>query len=538
MPKTKSPISDDALRTVAPPPPQNLKSPASKEAITPVAQPYTIFTGTHKTIITALLALASLASPLTATIYLPLLPLLQHSYHTSAQAINLTLTFYTVVQSVTPAIFAPLSDSFGRRPISLLTYIIYTIASLALALDQSHYVALLLLRGLQAFGASACVSIAYGVIADVSTPSERGSMIGPVMSATNLGTFIGPVLGGVIAWRSQGQQWVFWGLLIFGAVNSITLSLFLPETARAVVGNGGQGLRQRTGHSALAWVRLGPRLGPRVTEDDGQVMTALPNTEAAPTRPNPSRESGLLSRILPKDRGCSAVVLSKENALILWLGGVNYALWYCITASIPAVYQEQHGWNELEIGLAYLPGAAAVIIAGIINGRWMDQKYRKTATEIGFTVDKIKGDDLRNFPIEKARTRSLTLVWVIYNIALVGMGWTWQIAAHPAASLSLQAVIGFSGTFMFFCFNTLLIDIESKRPSAAAAAATVVRCGLAAGGVAILEPLRSAIGRGWLFTLFAIVIGGSQGLGLWILRSKGFQWRTEGTVTRAECPSG
>ena len=218
---------------------QKLEAPQSQNGImasappvaSPQAVPYTLFTANHKRRLTILMASASLASTLTATSYLPLIPILQRSYDVSAQEINLTLTVYSIVQSVTPAIFAPLSDTLGRRPISILTYLIYVVASLGMALNQSSYVGLILLRGLQAFGASACVSIAYGVIADVCVLSERGGMVGSVMSATNVGTFIGRIIGGIIAWRSKGQEWAFWALLIFKDLNIVLLTTLLPGTA-------------------------------------------------------------------------------------------------------------------------------------------------------------------------------------------------------------------------------------------------------------------------------------------------------------------
>lgn len=53
---------------------------------------YSVFTHKHRRLLTVLLGLASVTSPLTANIYLPLLPLLQDQYHASAQAINLTIT--------------------------------------------------------------------------------------------------------------------------------------------------------------------------------------------------------------------------------------------------------------------------------------------------------------------------------------------------------------------------------------------------------------------------------------------------------------
>lgn len=47
-----------------------------------------------------------LVSPLTATIYLPLLPLLATHFEVSGQAINLTTTLYIISQARPPAIFS------------------------------------------------------------------------------------------------------------------------------------------------------------------------------------------------------------------------------------------------------------------------------------------------------------------------------------------------------------------------------------------------------------------------------------------------
>jgi hypothetical protein len=68
----------------------------------PVSIPYTTFTRREKRLLTLLLGLATITSPLTATIYFPLLPLLREHFHTSAQAINLTLTIYIIFQALSP----------------------------------------------------------------------------------------------------------------------------------------------------------------------------------------------------------------------------------------------------------------------------------------------------------------------------------------------------------------------------------------------------------------------------------------------------
>ena len=78
---------------------------------TPAAEasvPYTTFTRHHKRLVTIILTLAMLASPLTATIYFPLLPLLATEFRVSIQAINLTITLYIVFQATSSSSSQPL----------------------------------------------------------------------------------------------------------------------------------------------------------------------------------------------------------------------------------------------------------------------------------------------------------------------------------------------------------------------------------------------------------------------------------------------
>lgn len=160
--------------------------------------PYSVFTKGEKVYITYLLGFLTLASSLTATIYFPLLTTLANEYHTTTQAINLTITVYVVLQGLSPSFWSPLSDVLGRRPIFLATFGLYTAASLGLALARRSYVALLLLRAAQSMGGSAVLSIAYGVVADLVPSSERGSLLGPMLASGNLGPCMGPVIGGAV----------------------------------------------------------------------------------------------------------------------------------------------------------------------------------------------------------------------------------------------------------------------------------------------------------------------------------------------------
>ncbi|CAH0017074.1 unnamed protein product [Clonostachys rhizophaga] len=212
----------------------NNRNPVSSENSS-----YTVFTLSDLRRLRIILGLGTITSPLTATIYLPLLPLLRHQFSVSAQAINLTLTLYIIFQAISPVIFGPFSDAYGRRPIFLFTLGLYVLGNIGLAANKDNYAVLLVLRAVQSLGASAAYAISFGVVADVCEPSERGRMLGPISMALNLGACVGPVVGGIVAYANNNHTWVFWSLVIVGSVLFLGVGLLLPETAKRLVGNGG-----------------------------------------------------------------------------------------------------------------------------------------------------------------------------------------------------------------------------------------------------------------------------------------------------------
>lgn len=86
---------------------------------------------------------------------------------------NVNVNIYLVVQGIVPSVFGELSENIGRRRIHLTVFIVYLIASIGPGI-QNSYGALLALRMLQSAGSSGTIALAYGVIADIAPPHERG----------------------------------------------------------------------------------------------------------------------------------------------------------------------------------------------------------------------------------------------------------------------------------------------------------------------------------------------------------------------------
>jgi multidrug resistance protein len=383
----------------------------------PSAQAFTVFSHRHHIYFTYLLGYLTLASSLTATIYLPLIEDLSKQYNASIFAIDLTITLYLVLQALSPAFFGPMSDTLGRRPVFLITFSIYCAASLGLALNKNSYVALMILRSLQSIGGSAVMSLAYAVVADISIPAQRGKILGPMLASTNFGPCFGPVLGGGIVLSMGQTQWCFWTLVIFGISSFMMIGWTMPETARRIVGNGAvqpQGI----------WKTWWSFMKPSRLEDRDAVISA------EPTNGVNVGKNGVGVWTLPNPLSSVRLLFYADTALTLWSAASPYAVWYCIQASIPLIYGQQYGYNSLAVSLCFLSGGAGVILGGFIAGRLLDFNYKKTAAKHNLPIDRVSGDDLHSFPIEAARSRVSYILHTLSIGALVGYGWAVERRAH------------------------------------------------------------------------------------------------------------
>lgn len=139
--------------------------------------PHHTFSRRQKWHLVYLVSLAGCFSPLSSNIYFPALETISTDLSVSDSLAALTIPIYTIVQGIAPPLLGPTSDTCGRRIVFACTLTVFTIANLALAFTSS-YPMLLALRGLQAAGSSASISISAGVIGDMASPSERGGFMG------------------------------------------------------------------------------------------------------------------------------------------------------------------------------------------------------------------------------------------------------------------------------------------------------------------------------------------------------------------------
>lgn len=112
----------------------------------------------------------------------------------------------------------------------------------------------------------------------------------------------------------------------------------------------------------------------------------------------------------------------KYTALVLWMVGSPYALWYVVQGSLPSIYKDVYHFHELQIGLLDLPGGFGTVSGGYLNEEFMEWNRKATARSIGHIIDKVSGDDVKKIPIERARARGSYCLLIVFIATLAGYG--------------------------------------------------------------------------------------------------------------------
>jgi hypothetical protein len=288
------------------------------------------------------------------------------------------MTAYTLAFGGLMLLGGRLADLVGARRMMLTGLAVFTAASLACALSGSAPV-LLGGRVAQGFGAALLSPAALALLMATTEGRDRARALGVWGALSGAGTALGVALGGLLT-SSLGWQWIFAinvpiGVLVLVATPLLTPTarpvtsggrLDLPGAALVTVATGAviYGLVNAGSHGWSATSTLLPLAGGVA----GWVLFAL--VERA-TRV-PLLKLGLLGEG-PVAAGAFLMVIATG----LMVGGFfvgSFAL------------QRAHGLSAVEVGLAFLPVAVAVIAGSHLAGRLLARIPARMVAVTGLTL--------------------------------------------------------------------------------------------------------------------------------------------------------
>ena len=183
-----------------------------------------------------LIAIAFIGYSMMVTLFPPML-LLDHGFVDTATPkstrtilIGLLLTLYPLGQFLGSPIIGALSDRFGRKRVLLITLIFsitfYGLIAVALLMKSLLFLMIVcFLAGLS----ESHVSIVQSVIADSSTPEDRGKLFAYMYACMSIGYIVGPLIGGPLALH-YGYNVPFWFIVFLLLSSAIWLKITLVET--------------------------------------------------------------------------------------------------------------------------------------------------------------------------------------------------------------------------------------------------------------------------------------------------------------------
>ena len=333
------------------------------------------------------------------------------------------------------------------------------------------------------------MTLAIGVVADIATTAERGTYIGYATAGLLVGPAFGPLIGGVLT-QYLGWRSIFWFLTITAGVVLVIFLVFFPETCRAIVGNGSIS-PNGWNMSALNWNQMRRRKKAGADQSAEALEEMKQKARAARRTPNPADSLRIL--------------FEKEGGFILLFSAVLFAGFYGVASAIPSQYALIYGFNELQIGLCYIPVGIGAMLSALFQGRLIDWNFKRHAKRLGIPISKGRQQALKDFPIERARLEVALPMMYCSSCLLIGYGWAIEYNAHLAAPLILLFFVTFTLTGSFNVMSTLIVDLHPGKAGAATAANNLARCLLGAGFTAAIIPMINAMGRGWTYTFMAFV---------------------------------
>lgn len=166
--------------------------------------------------------------PISMALFTPAMPELVKAFDTTEAAVKMTLSLYFAGFAFTQLVCGPLSDGFGRKPVTFAFLSVYLVASL-LALVAPSIEFLILARFLQGVGAAVGLAMSRALVRDLFTHETSARIMNLMGLILGIGPAAAPTIGG-LTMELAGWHAIF--MLMFAAAVAIMVVVhcFMVET--------------------------------------------------------------------------------------------------------------------------------------------------------------------------------------------------------------------------------------------------------------------------------------------------------------------
>ncbi|KAJ5792404.1 uncharacterized protein N7503_008382 [Penicillium pulvis] len=278
----------------------------------------------------------------------------------SSVVYNLSITIFCIGFALAPMILAPFSEINGRRPIFVVSGIVF-VASLIGCGGTDSFAGLLVARFFQGCSSSTFSTMVGGVISDIFHAHDRNTPMALFSGAALFGTGLAPIIAGAIATHTT-WRWIYYSHAIVSSVFVVIIYFFFKETRGSVI----------LSRKASALNKYYEKL-----EEAGHfgVMTF---SEDQPGEKNVQRIRWKVESDEQRASLLTAVQISiyrpfhmlfTEPVVFffsLWVS-FSWATLYLQFSSIPLVFKTNHHFNVEQTGAVFTSLCVGVIIITIIS---------------------------------------------------------------------------------------------------------------------------------------------------------------------------
>ncbi|PVH85853.1 MFS general substrate transporter [Cadophora sp. DSE1049] len=402
----------------------------------------------------------SILSPLASSMFAPGIEQIAESLHATTDGVIGCQTGFVVMLGVGPLILAPLSETFGRKPLYLVCFTIFTLLQIPTALAKS-LPALITLRTIAGFFGSIGIANGGGTISDMYAPSERAGIFGWYLLGPLLGPTIGPLLGAVIL-DNLPWPWLFWILLIICSLAVLSAFFFLRETYVPPI--------------------LSQRKKTLEVEDSTHYYYEGEDLRPLRTKVTQSIKRPLLILFTQP----IVITMALYQALL-------FAITYSMYTQFQSIYGGLYGFSILQVGLTYLgPGL------GFLTAVWF------LVPRIGTVFNSLTKKH-NNVPKPEYRLPLANIGSILIPISLFTFAWTTEYHIHFMVPITATFFYGIGQVAIFNAVQNYYIDSFEKYAASAIAAGSLFRS--VVGGVVpvFTGGLLERVGLGWGFSIFGFV---------------------------------
>lgn len=166
--------------------------------------------------------------PISMALFTPAMPEIVHAFGTTESAVKLTLSLYFAGFAFAQLVCGPLSDGFGRKPVTVVFMAIFLAASIMALLAPTIHM-LIAARFLQGVGAAVGVSVSRALVRDLFTHDRSARILNLMGIILAIGPAVSPTLGG-LTMELFGWHAIFLVMVAIGLAVMATTALAMRET--------------------------------------------------------------------------------------------------------------------------------------------------------------------------------------------------------------------------------------------------------------------------------------------------------------------